>query len=202
MAKFFPEFDEKFEWICEKIPLLPNADLEQMQADILALGWSEEYLDPVSPKLGDIKKLLLGIQKSTDRHLAEIRKLYTAEMPNGPDEQVVEEFLPARWITPIFESLENTKLNVDEVLSRAPKRLKSGKTADTKFIELTSALKSIFEKYTGNEATTASPSAGEPTMFSNFANACFIALGRESDVIASFEDKLNKAMVEVRRGNP
>ena len=201
MVNLFPDFDEKFEWICEEIPLLSDADLDQMRTDILALGWPEEFVDPVSPRLGEIKKLLLGIQKSTDRHLAEIRTLYTVAPPDEEDGHYREEFLPAKWIEPIFENLENTKHCVDEVLSQAPKRLKPGKATDRSFLKLTKKLKIIFEKYTGEQATTVSPSAGEPTIFARFANACFIALNRENEVITSFEDKLNKAMVAIRHDN-
>jgi hypothetical protein len=198
MDSLLPDLEHKIEWICQEIPLLPNADIDQLRADISNARWPDEFRNPAPPSQSEIKKMLEGIKSSTDKHLLKIQNLYTVKVPHDPDDHIIEEFYPDSWLDPIIEQLEKTKAEVHAILENAPPRLKSGKIPDKSFENLSAKLIVIYEKYTGEKATAVSPSAGEPTYFMEFAKACFIALNREEDVTISFGDKLNKTLVAVR----
>jgi hypothetical protein len=70
MTTLFPYFDDQFKEICRKIELLPDADIKQLQSDILNCAWGGPGLHIRSLcSQTDIKKMLQGIKTTTERHL-------------------------------------------------------------------------------------------------------------------------------------
>ena len=207
MANLLPELDVEIKWMmdCKEITFLPDTNFAEMRTDISKVWLPGGSQDVISPPQAKIKDLLRQVEKTTNRHLAAIEKLYSINFMDGPDETKTAHTYIPNWLEPTHQNLINIKNDVDALLAVAPAKFKSGTPIDTRFLEDIKKLSDIFEKYTGNKATSQSVSHNpnvsaalrQPTEFQIFARSCFIGLGRE--IILAFEDKINKAMVRIRR---
>ena len=176
MANLLPELDVEIKWMmdCKEITFLPDTNFAEMRTDISKVWLPGGSQDVISPPQAKIKDLLRQVEKTTNRHLAAIEKLYSINFMDGPDETKTAHTYIPNWLEPTHQNLINIKNDVDALLA-------------------------------GNKATSQSVSHNpnvsaalrQPTEFQIFARSCFIGLGRE--IILAFEDKINKAMVRIRR---